>query len=180
MINPEYSFFELAKSGVFFCLYDCVKYFPFPLGGLLRFLVLKVFCRRIRTLWIKDGATFWFPDKISIGRNTSINEYVVINGAAGVEIGDDVLIGHRTSIVSDTHGFEGLDTKIYLQPKPKLPVKIGNNIFIGCNVTILPGVRVADGAVIGAGSVVTRDVPENAVVAGNPARVLRLRGAKKG
>ena len=178
MINPEHSVMYIAKSALFFLLYGCVKYLPSPVGDALRYLILKIFMRRIGTAWVKDGATFWFPEKISVGKNTSVNEFVVINGAGGVEIGDNVLIGHRTSIVSDSHGFDDLEIEIYRQPKAKRPVKIGDNVFLGCNVTILPGVTVGSGAVIGAGSIVTSDVPANAVSAGNPSRILRMRGAE--
>ena len=178
MINREHSIPYIAKSAVFFFLYGCVKYLPSPPGDLLRYLVLKIFLKKIRTFWVKDGATFWFPDKISIGKNSSINEFVVINGAGGVEIGNNVLIGHRTSIVSDSHGFDDINIEIYRQPKIKKPIKIGDNVFMGCNVTVLPGVTIGSGAVIGAGAVVVKDLPVNAVVAGNPAKIMRLRGVK--
>ena len=145
----------------------------------MRYLILKIFLQKIKTIWIKDGATFWFPDKINIGHNTSINEFVFINGAGTVKIGDNVLIGHRTSIVSDSHSFDDLTIDIYQQPKNEKPIKIGNNVFIGCGVIILPGVTIADGVVIGAGAVITSDVPENAVVVGNPGKILRFRGVRR-
>jgi acetyltransferase-like isoleucine patch superfamily enzyme len=178
MINPEHSIFYIAKNAVFFFLYGCVKYFPSPIGDYFRYLVLKIFLKKIKTMWIKDGATFWFPDKISIGKNTSINEFVVINGAGNVEIGDNVLIGHRTTIASDSHGIDDINIEIYRQPKTKKPIKIGDNVFLGCNVTVLPGVTIGSGAVIGAGAVVTEDVSANAVVVGNPAKILRFRGTR--
>lgn len=179
MISSENKFSYLAVNAVFFFIYGIVKYIPTPVGDLFRYLVLKIFLRKIKSTWIKDGATFWFPDKISIGRNVSINEFVVINGAGTVEIGDNVLIGHRTSIVSDSHNFDDLSVEIYKQPKFKKAVKIGNNVFFGCNVTVLPGITINDGAVIGAGAVVTKDVPINAVVVGNPGEMIRYRGEKK-
>lgn len=179
MINPGHSIIYIGRNGIFFFLYGCVKYFPSPIGDFFRYLVLKIFLKKIDTFWIKDGATFWFPEKISIGRNSSINEFVVINGAGGVEIGDDVLIGHRSSIISDSHGIDDIGMEIYRQPKTSKPIKIGNNVFLGCNVTILPGVTINYGAVIGAGAVVTEDVPGNAVVVGNPAKILKFRGTKQ-
>lgn len=179
MISSEHSFSYLVKNAMFFFFYGCVKYLPSPIGDWLRYLILKLFLKRVRTFWIKDGATFWFPDKISIGRNTSINEFVVINGAGGVYIGDDVLIGHGTSIISDSHGIDDISAEIYRQPKIKKPVSIGNNVFLGCNVTILPGVIINDGVVIGAGSVVTKNIPGNAVAAGNPAKIIRFRGLSR-
>lgn len=179
MINFEHKFSYLAKNAIFFFIYGIAKYIPTPIGDVLRYLVLKFFLKEIKSIWIKDGATFWFPDKISIGKNTSINEFVLINGAGTVEIGDNVLIGHGTSIVSDSHGFDDLNIEIYKQPKIKKAVKIGNNVFFGCNVIVLPGVTIDDGAVIGAGAVVVKDVPANAVVVGNPGKIIRYRGEKK-
>ena len=179
MINPTHSFLYLIKSAIFFFIYGIFKYIPTPVGDICRYAVLKLFLKEIKTCWIKDGVTLWFPERIRIGRNTSLNEFVVINGAGNVDIGDDVLIGHRTSIVSDSHGFDDLSKKIYLQNKKSRPIKIKNNVFIGCNVTVLPGVTISEGSVIGAGSVVTRDIPTNSVVAGNPAKVIRIRGSQK-
>lgn len=178
IINPEHKFSYLAYNGFFFFVYGLVKYFPTPLGNILRYLVLKGFLKRVKTLWIQDGATFWFPDRISIGRHTSINEFMFINGAGGVEIGDNVLIGHRTSLISDSHGFDDLEKKIYQQPKMNKPIKIGNNVFIGCGVIVLPGVAIDDGAVIGAGTIVTKDVPAEAIVVGNPGRIIGFRGER--
>src|SRR4030042_921033 len=175
MVHRENTYLYLMKNIVFFFLYGLVKYIPTPLGELSRYLVLKLFLKKIKTIWIKDNATFWFPDKISIGKSTSINEMVTINGGGGVEIGDYVLIGHGTSIVSDSHSFDDLTKQIHKQSKHKAKVIIGNNVFFGCNVTVLPGVKIGDGAVIGAGSVVTKDVPENAIVCGNPAKIIRYR-----
>ena len=62
---------------------------------------------------------------------------------------------------------------------PTKPIKIGNDVWIGVNVTILPGVTIGENAVVGAGAVVTKDVPDNAVVVGNPARVIRYLDADK-
>lgn len=176
MLSVEYTLGYLIKNVFYFSLYGCVKYFPSPIGDFLRYCILKIFMKKIKTFWIKDGVTVWFPDKISIGKKTTINEFGVINGAGNIDIGDHVLIGHRTSIVSDSHSFEDISLEIYRQPKAKKPIKIGNNVFLGCNVTVLPGVTIGDGAVVGAGAVVTRDVPPDAVVAGNPARIIRYRG----
>lgn len=175
MINPVHSKVYLLKSALYFMLYGLVKYIPSPVGDFIRWIVLKCFIKKLQTMWIKDGATFWFPDRISIGKNTSVNEFVFINGYGGVSIGQDVLIGHRTSIVADSHGFENPNIEIYKQPKSAKPINIGDDVFFGCNVTVLPGVNIGSGAVIGAGSVVTSNVPSMAIVAGNPARVIRMR-----
>lgn len=86
---------------------------------------------------------------------------------AGITLGDNVQIGPNVTIATDNH-----DLKDHYILKCR-PVTINNNAWIGANATILPGVTVGENAVIGAGSVVTKDVPANTVVAGNPARVIR-------
>jgi acetyltransferase-like isoleucine patch superfamily enzyme len=92
-----------------------------------------------------------------------------------VEIGDDTLIAQNVSIIAAGHGVQ-LGKLIRDQAPPKNNgVRIGNNVWIGAAAVVLPGVYVADGAIIGAGAVVTKDVPANAIVVGNPARVTRYR-----
>lgn len=82
--------------------------------------------------------------------------------------------------MTTSHGFDDLDRPIRLQPEPPVrSVSIGDDVWIGTRVTILPGVKIGTGAVIGACSVVTKDIPSYAVAVGNPARVIRQRGKKR-
>ncbi len=109
---------------------------------------------------------------ITIGDNFYMNACCHIQG--DISIGNDVLIGPKTVIWGRDHGFSR-DRIIRVQPHVKEPVTIGDDVWVGAQVTILKGVHIGDGAVIGAGSVVTGDVPDYAVVAGNPARVIKYR-----
>lgn len=106
---------------------------------------------------------------IHIGKKVFINSGCKFQDQGGIFIGDGVLIGHNVVIATLNHDLHP-EKRQGMHPKP---VKIGRNVWIGSNSTILPGVTVGDNAVIGAGSVVTRDVPENMVVAGNPAKVIK-------
>ncbi|MCI7349513.1 MAG: sugar O-acetyltransferase [Ruminococcus sp.] len=106
---------------------------------------------------------------IHIGRKVFINSGCKLQDQGGIFIGDGVLIGHNVVISTLNHDLHP-EKRQGMHPKS---VKIGRNVWIGSNSTILPGVTVGDNAVIGAGSVVTRDVPENMVVAGNPAKVIK-------
>jgi maltose O-acetyltransferase len=91
--------------------------------------------------------------------------------------GCDVLMGPDVIIMSATHEFEDPATPIEQQgAKPVRPVTIGNDVWLGARVIVMPGVTISEGAVIGAGSVVTRDIPAFGVAAGVPARVFRKRG----
>lgn len=115
-----------------------------------------------------------------IGDDVQLNDSVHIGAAELVEIGNHTLIASRVFITDHSHG-------VYDQPdvgsRPEVmpvdrpivarPVRIGRNVWLGEQVCILPGVTIGDGAVVGANSVVTRDVPPRTIVAGNPARVIR-------
>lgn len=106
---------------------------------------------------------------IKIGKNVFINACCRFQDQGGIEIGDGSLIGHNTTIATLNHDFNP-DKRANLHPSP---VKIGKNVWIGSDCTILPGVEIGDGAVIGAGSVVTKNIPANSIAVGNPARVIK-------
>lgn len=104
---------------------------------------------------------------MSIGENFYANVNFTVLDSAKVTIGDDVLIGPNVSIYTACHP---LDYELRKYPiEFAKPVTIGNNVWIGGSVTIIPGVTIGDRSVIGAGSVVTKDVEPDCVYAGNPA-----------
>jgi acetyltransferase-like isoleucine patch superfamily enzyme len=106
---------------------------------------------------------------IKIGKNVFINACCRFQDQGGIEIGDGSLIGHNTTIATLNHDFNPAKRQ-NLTPSP---VKIGKNVWIGSDCTILPGVEIGDGAIIGAGSVVTKSIPANTIAVGNPARVIK-------
>lgn len=106
---------------------------------------------------------------IKIGKNVFINACCRFQDQGGIEIGDGSLIGHNTTIATLNHDFNP-DKRANLHPGP---VKIGKNVWIGSDSTILPGVEIGDGAIIGAGSIVTKSVPANSIAVGSPARVIK-------
>jgi maltose O-acetyltransferase len=96
-----------------------------------------------------------------------------------VTIGDDVLMGPDVVIMTDTHAFEELEVPINKQGKLETqPVVIGNDVWLGTRVIIMPGVTIGDKSVIGSGSIVTKNIPPHSIAVGNPARVIRMRGEK--
>ena len=110
-----------------------------------------------------------FGKGIRIGRRVFINSGCRFQDQGGVTIGDDCLIGHNAVFATLNHDLDP-DRRTDLHPAP---IVLGDNVWIGANVTILPGVTIGDHAVIGAASLVTKDVPVGAVAVGAPARVVR-------
>jgi maltose O-acetyltransferase len=106
-------------------------------------------------------------DRVMINNNPSLTA-----DGATITIGNDVVIGTNLNVeTSDGHSLD--PGHRHDGSYPCLPVEIGDRAFLGNNVTVLKGVRIGQNAVIGAGSVVTKDVPDNAIAAGNPCRVIR-------
>jgi len=167
-----------ARAAAFFTLYGLVKYLPPPAGDVLRYFVLKLFVESIRSWKIKDGVSVWFPERIRIGRNVTINEYVFLDGFGGLDIGDDCRIAHGCSFISEDHVFDDPEVPIWKQGKRAAPITLGRDVWLGCGVRVLKGVRIGEGSVIGAGAVVTRDIPPFSIAIGAPARVVGRRGAQ--
>lgn len=118
--------------------------------------------------------------RISIGDNVFVGDFSSINANdAEITIGSNVAIAPMVLIQGANHNFDRLDIPIVDQGHTSSFVIIEDNVWIAARCTILPGVRIHSGAVIAAGSVVTRDVPPDTVVAGSPARAIRLRGQTK-
>lgn len=113
------------------------------------------------------------PQKVEIGDNTIINVGTTVGGQCGVKIGKDVLIGYNVHIVSQHHEYRYPNIPIRKQGYYGAPIVIEDNVWIGANAVILPGVRVGKGAVIGANVVVTRNVKPFTVVGGIPVRYIK-------
>ncbi|WP_222103973.1 acyltransferase [Mucilaginibacter corticis] len=114
---------------------------------------------------------------ITIGDRTGIGARAFLAGQGGITIGNDVITGPNIQVFSENHNFSDLSQTIKAQGVSKQPTVIGNNCWLGGGVTILAGVTIGDGCVIAAGSVVTKSVPANSIVAGVPAKVIKSRDA---
>jgi len=110
--------------------------------------------------------------KIIIGNNFYMNADCHLLGE--ITIGDDVQIGPQTVIWGRDHLF-AKKTKINQQGYLRASITIGNDVWIGAHVTILKGIKIGNGAVIGAGSVITKNIPNNAIIVGNPGKIVRYR-----
>lgn len=162
IINPFYFLFSQ------YIMNYIIAYVPF---WCIRKLYYRIFGLKIGEGTILNMAQYiTTPHRISIGSNTHINRGCFIDGRGGCTIGDSVSISHNVSIVTGGHDYESRSfSGIYI------PVTIKDYAWIGINATILQGVSIGKGAVVAAGSVVTKDVEDYAIVGGVPAKVIGTR-----
>ncbi|GLS24049.1 nodulation protein L [Labrys miyagiensis] len=107
---------------------------------------------------------------IRVGRNVFVNQNCTFYDLGGLDIADDVMIGPNVSIITSGHPLAPSQRRAFVTAKP---IVIGRNVWIAAGATIIGGVTVGENSVVAAGSVVTKDVPPNTLVGGNPARVIR-------
>ena len=155
--------------------------FPLPIffGNRVRTLAMKTVGFSIgrgslmRGLPIIFGPSKWGP-RLTIGKRCLFNIHISIDLAAPIVIGNSVSIGPQTMLITGGHEMGGsLHRAGQLTPKP---IQIGDGVWLGARCTILPGITIGEGAVVAAGSVVTKDVPPNTMVAGVPATIKRELG----
>ena len=134
-----------------------------------------------RFVWVGAGTKIRCHEGIvEIGAKTVIGQEVTISAYQRVRIGEQCVIADRAMFIDFDHVVVDPERAIRLQGIYKRDVVVGSNVWIGYGAQILRGVTVGDNVVIGASSVVTRDIPANAVVAGTPARVIRMRPKPEG
>jgi acetyltransferase-like isoleucine patch superfamily enzyme len=136
-------------------------------------------------LYLKEKAVIWsnkyvhsqvtYKQNLSIGKNSTWNYGCWINAMGKITIGDNVIIGPYCIIHSGNHKFENVNVPIREQGYEKYHTVIEDDCWLGANVIVLPGVHISKGSIIGAGSVVTKDIPQYTIAVGNPAKVIKNR-----
>lgn len=133
--------------------------------------------RTVLTTWDKYYNDTFTP-QIVIGNNVNIGEDCHITAINRIKIGDDVLMGKKITISDNSHGISSIESMTIAPIKRKLfskgPVIIESKAWIGDKATILAGVRIGESAIVGANTVVTKDVPAYSVVVGNPAKIIKI------
>ena len=139
-----------------------------------RTIVKRIFRSCGAGVIIKRNAYFGTGRGLQIGNNSQLGHNCIV--PADLIMGDDVIMGPEVTIWAVSHDFSSPTKPIREQPSTETrPPIIGNDVWIGQRVIIMPGTRIGSHAVVGAGAIVTHDVPDWAVVAGNPARIIKFR-----
>lgn len=136
----------------------------------------KAQMKKSRNIRIHPTASLRCGHNIQLGENSHINQYCCIwaSNKAKITLGDNLLMGPGAKIFSSNHGNDR-NSLMNEQPWTEEDVTVGNDVWIGANTVILPGVKIGDGVIVAAGAVVTRNVEPYAVVGGIPARLIRKR-----
>lgn len=158
--------------GLFYLIYGLFKNLPFPFCNYLRFACLILFGAKIRSASIGEGVTVFCPWDLEIGRNTTIGARCTITAFGGVKIGNDVRIAPNVMMLTTDHEYADPKVLIRNQGFKQAPIEIGNDVWLASNVIVVKGVQIGDGAVVGANSVVTHDIPPYAIAAGIPCKVI--------
>ena len=160
--------------------YGFAKYLPSSTSSFTRWtrtIRRKICCPPFdacgKNVNIERGAYFSAGGGISIGSGSGLGVNCRVHGP--LSIGDNVMMGPDVVILTHTHNIERTDIPMGLQGSRVQKVTIGNDVWIGMRSIIMPGIHIGNGAVIGAGAVVTKDVPDYAIVGGVPAKVIRYR-----
>jgi acetyltransferase-like isoleucine patch superfamily enzyme len=155
---------------------------PLFLGRRLELQIAKQATIRFgRFVWIGDGTKIRCHEgEVVIDHKTVLGQECTISAYRHVRIGEQCVIADRAMFIDFDHGAVEVERPMRVQGIYKRDVDVGSNVWIGYGACILRGVRVGDNSIVGANSVVTRDVPANGVVGGVPARLLRMRDAPAG
>lgn len=134
-------------------------------------LIRKILGKAGKNLWIESPFQCDYGYNIEIGDNFYSNHNLIILDCAKVKIGDNVFVGPNVGIYTPCHPIDAKERMTFKEWAE--PVTIGDDVWLGGNVTILPGVSIGNNVVIGAGSVVTKDIPSNCVAVGNPCKPVK-------
>jgi acetyltransferase-like isoleucine patch superfamily enzyme len=176
VLHEDIDIRRLFKKLLYFVYLTLLSLNSPRLTGLRRVVLRALLDQPLEKLYVEEHVRIDCYEQLRIGINVSLNHHCVLSCPGGLDIGNDVSIGHGTSILTTEHSFDDSNLPIKNQPIQYKPVKIGSNIWIGARVIILAGVTISDGTIIGAGSVVTKSITEpDTIVAGVPARFIKKR-----
>lgn len=172
--NRKYPTMEIIKRILWELCHPLFRFSPRPFFGWRRFL-LRLFGAKIgKDVHIYNSATIYMPWNLEISDWSAIGEFAFVYNLGKVTIGRKTTISHRAHLCAGTHDFTNASL-----PLLKPPLDIGDQVWICADAYIGPGIKIHEGVVVGARSVVTKDIPSWQVVAGNPFRIIKERKIKQ-
>jgi maltose O-acetyltransferase len=172
----EYSFKKLFLLEIEAYLAWPFRQLPSLLGYIPRFLIYKLLFKRLDSFcFIQPNVYFSHCFNISCGKNFVVNSNSYFHAFGGIEIGDYVLIGPNVVISSGRHEYSNLKEPVMIQPISPAKIVIEDEVWIGANAVIMPGVTLGKGTVVGAGSVVTKSTEPFSIIVGVPAKKIKDR-----
>lgn len=153
-----------------------IRYKSGSFAMMKRYLLVRSLAKKCgNNVAIFPGVYFENIENLEIGTNVSIHQMCYIDAEGGISLGNDVSIAHRSTVLSSNHVYSKEDVPIKYQGMKLEKTIIKDNVWIGCGCSIMAGIIINSGSVIGANSTVTRDVPENVIVGGSPAKIIKMR-----
>lgn len=172
------NFFKKILLLIYYGIVQYISYKPFPfwkLGCKLRYFVAKFLFKQIGiNVIIKNKCYFGDGSRIKVGNRSQLGQNTRLQGS--ITLGDDVIMGPDIVIMATSHEYKRIDIPINLQGETiERKVEIGNDVWIGTRVIILPGVKIGDHSIIGAGAIVTKSFPPYSIIGGNPSKLIKRR-----
>lgn len=140
-------------------------------------LLRRALMKRFPGLRLMLPSYIEFPEKLEVRGEAYIGPHAYWSAKGGIVLGDNVIFGPHTTVWTYNHDYVAGGMLPYGGPDRLAPVTVCDHVWVGMHAILLPGVTIGEGAVVGAGAVVGRDVPPGAIVAGNPAKVVKERDA---
>ena len=143
-------------------------------GIAIRYILVKTLAKSCgNNVSIKQYVFLENIRNISFGDNVSVHPFCYLEGSGGIDIGNDVSLAHNTSILSVNHTWEKYEIPIKYNLIEHMPVKICDDVWVGCGCRLMAGITIHSRSIIAAGAVVTRDVESNTIVGGVPAKKIK-------
>lgn len=153
-----------------------IRYNPYNYAIKIRnYLYKSLFKSSGKNFNILDSVIINFPENISVGNKVSIHQFCYFDSQDEIVIGSNVSIGNSVKFITSSHKFLDKDDLIKNQGVTTKSIIIEDNVWIGCGVTILQGVKISKNSIIGANSLVNKDIPQDSIAAGVPCKVIKER-----
>lgn len=174
VINTYVFFLGLLPKSILKLKWAFMSSFPGILGDGFRYCLVKALaksCGENVRIGVNVEICGW--SKLEIGNNVSIHRESYIDAQGGLKIGNNVSIAHQCSILTENHSWEDENLPIKYNPMFALPVEIESDVWLGCAVRIMPGVKIFRRSIVAAGAVVSSNVESRTIVGGVPAKVIK-------